>query len=120
MSQWRVAFSNPTFRQLQAEKNILFIYSKASSAYDQAFTTIARSFQQHRLDVSYLVINFSEQPKLTQQLLLNSQFDLAFIAGSKATSALYRQQPNTAMPVVTVTAKDPVLLGLLDSYEAPA
>ncbi|MCL6272131.1 hypothetical protein M3P05_19610 [Sansalvadorimonas sp. 2012CJ34-2] len=117
--QWPVSFSERSFQSVEAEKKILFIYSKASSAYDQAFATIARSFQQHLLGASYLVVNFRQQPELARQLLLQEGFDLAFIAGSKATSELYGSQINPAMSVVTVTAKDPVLLGLIDSYEAP-
>ncbi len=119
-NQLPVAFHQERFDQLPVKRRILVIYSKASSAYDQAFQTISQSFRQHRLQAGYLIINYRQQPELATALLGDSTFDLTFIAGSKATTALYTSQPKPAMPVVTVTAKDPVLQGLIDNYKAPS
>ncbi|MGY0217430.1 ABC transporter substrate-binding protein [Endozoicomonadaceae bacterium StTr2] len=115
-----VAFSLTDFRKITAKQKVLFVYSKASSAYDQAFITITQAFRRYQQDVGYLVVNFRQQPELVRQLMQQPEFNLAFVAGSKATSALYTSQLKPAMPVVSVTAKDPVLMGLRESYDAPS
>ena len=115
-----VAFTLMEYRKIRAKQKVLFVYSKASSAYDQAFSTITRLFDRYQLDTSYLVVNFRQQPEQVKQLMQQPGFDLTFVAGSKATSALYTSQLKPAMPVVSVTAKDPVLMGLREDYGAPA
>ncbi|WP_281648358.1 ABC transporter substrate binding protein [Parendozoicomonas sp. Alg238-R29] len=117
ITSWSLNFAEQGKTSPTSEKQILFIYSKTSQAYDQAFVTIGRSFQKHRIDASYTLVNNRTAPELTEQLMMDDKFDLIFIAGSSATAKLYKKYPQLQTPVVTVTAKDPVILGLIDSYQ---
>ena len=95
---------------------ILFIYSKPSSAYDTALTQIALSLYSNRQRRAIHVVNHRLQPERVARLLQDPRYAVGFVAGSRATSALYPQADKLAFPLVSVTAKDPVLLGLVDDY----
>ena len=115
----KLSFTPKAAEQMHAKYRILFVYSKKSSSYNLAFETIANAFERAHIDVSYLVMNYQTEAEMVRRQMDNPDFDLTIVAGSSATSSLYRLKPQPAMPVVTVTAKDPVLLGLIDSYQAP-
>lgn len=101
-----------------AGKPILFIYSKPSSAYDTALAQIAQSLYSNRQRRAIHVVNHKTSPERVQALLQDSSYAMGFVAGSRATTRLYPQADSLAFPVVSVTAKDPVLLGLVDNYDA--
>lgn len=97
---------------------LLFIYSKPSSAYDTALVEVLRALYANRQARPIHVINDRLEPGQVEQLIRSERYAAGFVAGSRATMRLADQASELSFPLVSVTAKDPVLLGLASHYGA--
>lgn len=100
---------------------ILVIFSRKSSAYNTALSTILTEFRNRDLVANFTVLSVDGQAeKMVQAMALAQQIpaDLIFSAGSDGTAMLHENFANSPIPIVTVNAKDPVLLGQVASYES--
>jgi putative ABC transport system substrate-binding protein len=103
------------------EKRILALFTKQSSSYDVAIDRILSIFLSKKIPVTLEAINFKKDNTLGQQALdyaRQQNFDLIFSVGSDSTDFVFSNFTNgETIPVVTVTSKDPILLGYLKDYE---
>lgn len=98
---------------------MLVLYTKQSSAYDTAISTILKVFRDKHLPAEFTVVNFQNIPELGKQALewaSAEKFDLIFSMGSDATAFVWKHFQNGPIPVVSVSSKDPVLLGQMKDY----
>ena len=129
-ADWRMVYNrvDPNrFRLIQitppsneAPRRILFVFPKPSSAYDTAVMRITAAFHNRGINTDFTAINFEGNPQLGEELLREIAFedyDLIYSVGSASTKFIYNNLNRITTPVVTVTSKDPVLLGLIDTYD---
>lgn len=113
------------FVPVQSVPRVLVIMSRKAASYDVALQTLldvyARKLPQTRISVKKLPVTKSKtvQQEKLKHLLLDAEDDvnLIYTVGSKATVAVRHVYRGGKIPVVSVNAKDPVQLGLLDSYQ---
>lgn len=101
-------------------ERILILFPKASPAYDTALARILRSFGARKRWSSFVLVYYRNADRRMHRYLQkaeNGEFALIFAMGSTAAQDLHDHYRTGRVPVVTVCAKDPVLLGLVDSYE---
>ena len=127
--QWRMEYSpaEPTRLLLLQktpeagpEQQVYVLYSKRSSAYDTAMRIITEIFISKNINAEFTVVNFDGVQELGLQALSeiqNGDFDLLYTAGSVATAFVFENRPLLDLPIVSVTSKDPVLLGQIADYE---
>ncbi|KXF83565.1 ABC transporter substrate binding protein [Enterovibrio coralii] len=98
--------------------NIWVVVSRKATSYDTALSTMLNVYKQEFDSVSFSVVKLpsgdGELDALLQ--LADSNADLLYTVGSKATVAVSKAYEGD-LPIVSVNAKDPVLLGLVDDYE---
>ena len=102
-----------------ALKRVLVLYTKPSPAYDTAIGTILQVFAAKQLAADFSVVNMRNDTAAGQQALdraVAERFDLLFSMGSDATAFVSARFRNGPIPVVSVSSKDPVLLGQLPDY----
>lgn len=101
--------------------NILFAFPKRSSAYDTAVDRIAAQFVARDLSAKFTVVNFEgnqERGELLLREIDQKQYDLIFSVGSTSTKFITDHAQRINVPVVSVTSKDPVILGHVDDYQS--
>jgi putative tryptophan/tyrosine transport system substrate-binding protein len=101
-------------------KKILLMFTKVSSSYDIAVDKILRIFQSKEIPAVFTAINFKKDNDLGQTALefaRGEKFDLIFSMGSDSTEFMYNNFRGESIPVVSVTSKNPVLLGYMKDYE---
>jgi len=99
---------------------ILVIIPWPSSAYDTALATLLQAFADHGRAATFTVVNMDGKLARGQQELLAAQaagHRLVFAMGSESAQVAHESYRGAALPVVTVCAKDPVLLGQLPGYD---
>lgn len=106
------------------KKKIFVLFPRQSSAYNTAMSTILDLFHNKKIPAVFTVVNFEQKMELGEKALALAKaekFDLIFAMGSESADFLYNNfkimQPNKAIPVVSVCAKDPVILGQMKDYE---
>ena len=102
-----------------AAKRVLVLYTKPSSAYDTAIGTIVQVFAAKQIAADFSVVNMRSDQAAGQQALARAvaaRFDLVFSMGSDATAFVFGHFRNGPIPVVSVSSKDPVLLGQARDY----
>jgi putative ABC transport system substrate-binding protein len=102
-----------------ADKKILFLYPRASLAYNTAISKILTVYAQKGVAAKVRAINFQNQAALGHQAMQAAEkekFDLVFAMGSESVSFVHQFYKNGKIPIVTVCAKDPVLMGITPSY----
>ncbi|WP_407637576.1 ABC transporter substrate binding protein [Enterovibrio calviensis] len=101
--------SNPT---------IWVIVSRKAASYDTALLTMLNVYQQEFDSVSFNVVKLPKTEVELEQVLdaAEQRAQLIYTVGSKATVAVHKQYQGGKLPVVSVNAKDPVLMGLIDNY----
>ncbi len=102
-----------------APKRILVLYTKPSSAYDTAISTILQDVQAKQIAADFTIINMRSDLTAGQQILawaVAERFDLIFSMGSDATAFVSTHFRNRPIPVVSVSSKDPVLLDQMPDY----
>ncbi|HWG80730.1 MAG TPA: MFS transporter [Stellaceae bacterium] len=101
-------------------RRVLVLYPRPSSAYDIAITTILDVFETKEINADMLVVNFAiddQKGKDALRLAQDGRYDLIIAMGSESTAWLYDHYRGGAIPVVSVCAKDPVLLGQAKDYD---
>jgi len=126
-SHWKVKADSDgvEFVPVQSVPRVLIIISRKAASYDVALQTLldiyARKLPQTHISVKKLPVTKLEtvQKGELKNLLLGAEDDvnLIYTVGSKATVAVRHAYRGGKIPVVSVNAKDPVQLGLLDSYQ---
>lgn len=115
----------PWVRQLEPKhpsndrERILVFFPKSSSAYNAAMEEMLRTFGGRKRWPSWTLVHYKAMPGLLKRYVRRAekgQFDLIFAMGSQAAEDLHETYRNGRAPVVTVCAKDPVILGLVEDY----
>ncbi|MCJ8273346.1 MAG: hypothetical protein MJK04_28590, partial [Psychrosphaera sp.] len=97
---------------------VLILSPKWSKAYDISTKTIIEQFARQGLKVNYTLFNYNKnkaQAKVIVDITEQQNYDLIFTAGSGSTTFISHYYAKGAVPVVSVCAKDPVPLGLVDA-----
>jgi putative tryptophan/tyrosine transport system substrate-binding protein len=115
-----IVFAKPVRLGLaSAQKRILVIYPRPSSAYDITITKMLNVFEDKLLDVDVTVVNFRNEDKRGHEVIAlaeREKFDLVLSMGSETTAWLWTNYRNSKIPVVSVCSKDPVVLGQSPGY----
>lgn len=129
VEDWRLIESRwtPWVRELEPRQSsgddghrILVFFPKSSSAYNTAMAEMLRVFRSRKRWPVWTLVHYKKAPGLLKRYLRRAekgQFDLIFAMGSQAAQDLHANYRTGKVPVVTVCAKDPVILGLVDDYE---
>lgn len=107
----------------KAEKNVLVIFPKKSSAYNTCMYKILGIFQEKNLSVEITAINYQKDQVKGQQALRvarEGNFHLIYSMGSNSTAFLHKNFQGASTPVVSVCSKDPVLMGQIAGYNKPS
>lgn len=100
---------------------VLLVFPKPSSAYDIAIERVAEQFLARGLAVTFTAVNFEGSREKWEALLQEinrKEYDLIFSIGSVSTQFFTESTRRINTPVVSVTSKDPVLLGHVRDYES--
>ncbi len=103
-----------------SDPKALVLFAKTSSAYQISMNRMLAVFQQKKMRVAWTLFNFHEDPARAAAETAKArkgEYQIVFAMGSGATDYLHRRMAGSSTPVVTVCSKDPVLMGLVDSYE---
>lgn len=95
------------------------LISRKANSYDTALATMLKVYKQELANARFRVFLL---PKNDNQIIqwtkrAEKSADLIYTVGSKATVKLYKLYAGQRLPVVSVNAKDPVLLGLTKGYQ---
>ena len=111
--------SNSALR-IEPRYRVMVLYPRPSSAYDVAITKILNVFADRDIEAEFTIFNFdrnAERGKVGVQLAKDSDVDLIFTMGSESTAWLWGEYKDGDIPVVSVTSKDPVMLGQTSDYD---
>ena len=115
-----IVFAKPVRLGLAAaQKRVLVIYPRPSSAYDIAITKMLNVFEDKLLDIDVTVVNFRNEDSRGHDVLAYAErekFDLVLSMGSETTAWLWTNYRNSKIPIVSVCSKDPVVLGQSPGY----
>ena len=122
-SHWQITTSSDgvEFTPVKSAPAILMVVSRKAKPYDTALKALlaiySRELPQARILIRLLplddgAVNYPRLATMLNKAEVN--IDLIHSIGSKATVALRKAYRGGKIPVVSVTAKDPVLLGLID------
>ena len=96
------------------DKKVLFIFPKKSSAYNTALSTSLKVFADHGLFPEVEVALMEKDTAKRMEVIAAaeaSNVDLIFATGSSSAKFAYKNYWGGKIPVVTICAKDPVMLG---------
>lgn len=105
--------------KLEPRFRVLVLYPKKSSAYDTAMSKILTLFHDRDIDAELIAFNFGRDDVLGRDALALARrqgVDLIFAMGSASTAWLWENYRGGTIPVVSVTSKDPVMLGQTADY----
>jgi putative tryptophan/tyrosine transport system substrate-binding protein len=103
-----------------AERRVMVLYPRPSSAYDIAITKILHVFDAKEINANITVVDFGiddVRGNDALQLAKDGNYELIFAMGSESTAWLYDHYRGGAIPVVSVCSKDPVQLGQMKDYD---
>ena len=106
--------------RIEPRFRVMVLYPRPSSAYDVAITKILSVFSDRGIEAEFTIFNFNrdtERGKVGVQLAKDSDIDLIFTMGSESTAWLWSEYKDGEIPVVSVTSKDPVMLGQIADYD---
>ncbi len=101
-------------------RRVLVLYPRPSPAYDIAISKVLEVFVNKGLNAEFLAFNFQNDDgrgAAALQMVEDGGIDLVFAMGSESTAWLHQYYRRGAVPVVTISAKDPVALGQIASYD---
>jgi len=104
-----------------ADKKVLFIFPKKSSAYNTALSTSLRVFADRGLFPEIEVVLMEKDASKRLEVIAAaeaSKVDLIFATGSSSAKFAYKNYWGGKIPVVTICAKDPVMLGQMPNYDS--
>ena len=117
--RWRLSVQ-PEQPPASTPYRVHVIYPRVSLAYDIAFSRILSVFAAGKVPAVFEVTNYNRDEAVARDALdraRNSGATLIVSMGSDATGWLWSNYRGGAIPVVSVCAKDPVLMGQAQSYE---
>jgi putative ABC transport system substrate-binding protein len=105
--------------RIEPRFRVMVLYPRPSSAYDAAITKILNVFSDRGIEAEFKIFNFDRTDSRGFQaikLAEASDIDLIFTMGSESTAWLWNHYKGGTIPVVSVTSKDPVILGQARNY----
>ena len=114
------ASSGNSALRIEPRFRVMVLYPRPSSAYDLAITKILNVFADRNIEAEFTIFNFdrnAERGRVGIELAKESEVDLIFTMGSESTAWLWSEYKNGEIPVVSVTSKDPVMLGQTSDYD---
>jgi putative ABC transport system substrate-binding protein len=101
-------------------KRILVLFPSASSAYDVAMSTVLDVFAERRLAAEFTAFTFGGQPDAGRQAISIAEagYHMILAMGSKSAAWLWDNYKGKRLPVVSICAKDPVMLGQMPDYKS--
>ena len=119
-SHWRAepVSEGVSFVPARSLSKILVLVSRKASSYDIALKTLLNVYSTQLPQVQWVVKHLPTDNAMLADLLYRaeSEVDLVYTLGSKATVSVHKVYQGGLLPVVSVNSKDPVLLGLTDDY----
>ncbi|WP_417821541.1 ABC transporter substrate-binding protein [Terasakiella sp.] len=104
----------------EVDKRILVLMERPSSAYDTALSQILAVFGNKNIRSTFEVVRVGKDLPFIEATLKKAEtdgIDMVYALGSSTVANVYKLYKNGALPVVSVCAKDPVLLGQMSGYE---
>ncbi|MCP3941784.1 MAG: MFS transporter [Desulfobacteraceae bacterium] len=101
------------------DKKILILIPKKSSAYVTSTEAVLNFFSDKKLYPIFEIVNFNKDKtrgKLALKTAQEKQMDLIFAMGSMSVDFVYKNFQNQKIPVVTICAKDPVMMNYIADY----
>lgn len=116
-------FINPRWTKTDStiKKNVFMLVPKKSGSYQLAIIEFLHIMQRNNIATDITLIHFNKDSKRGRSALDQAeteQADLIFSMGSESASLIDRYFRGKAIPVVTSTNKDPVLLGMVPDYHS--
>ncbi len=102
-----------------ANKKVLFIFPKKSSAYNTALSTSLRVFADRGIFPEIEVVLMEKDNNKRLEVIAAAEaeeVDLIFATGSSSAKFAFKNYWGGRIPVVTICAKDPVMLGQMPTY----
>lgn len=99
---------------------VMVLYPRPSSAYDVAISKMLSLFDEKGLQAEFTIVNFQRTDEKGHAAVAEAeriQTDLIYSMGSQSTAWLWKNYRNGRIPVVSVTSKDPVMLGQAENYD---
>lgn len=99
---------------------VMVLYPRPSSAYDVAISKMLSLFDEKGLQAEFTIVNFQRTDENGHAAVAEAervQTDLIYSMGSQSTAWLWKNYRNGRIPVVSVTSKDPVMLGQAENYD---
>ena len=119
-SHWQadVVGESVTFSPTQALPKVLVIVSRKATSYDIALKTLLSVYSRELPQTQWIVKQLPSNPIALAALLKQAEkkVNLIYTLGSKATVEVRNLYAGGKLPVISVNAKDPVQLGLIDKY----
>ncbi|EDK28518.1 hypothetical protein VSWAT3_04186 [Vibrionales bacterium SWAT-3] len=99
---------------------VWILVSRKADSYDVALSTILKVFRREMPNVSFraFLLPKSEEELVAWTKAADKKANMIYTVGSRATVSLHKVYTGGKLPVVSVNAKDPVLLGLTDNYQS--
>ena len=96
------------------------LISRKADSYDVALSTMLKVFRREMPNVSFRVflLPATQQQLRTWTYAAEREAALIYSVGSRATVSLHEVYSGGKLPVISVNAKDPVLMGLTDNYQS--
>ncbi|WP_417841024.1 ABC transporter substrate binding protein [Terasakiella sp.] len=104
----------------EVDKRILVLMERPSSAYDTALSQILAVFGNKNIRSTFEVVRVGKDLPFIETTLKKAEtddIDMVYALGSSTVANVYKLYKNGTLPVVSVCAKDPVLLGQMSGYE---
>ena len=111
----------PKKARATSRMKVMALYPRASSAYDVAISKVLNVFEEKALHIELKAANFRNEDARAEASLRYAEennFELIFGMGSESTAWLWKNYQGGKIPVVSVCAKDPVLLGQAKTYDS--
>jgi len=106
--------------KVEPRYRVMVLYPRPSSAYDIAISKILGMFAERDIQAEVIVVNFQrddEKGRQALELAERENADLIYAMGSQSTAWLWKNYRGGNIPVVSVTSKDPVILGQSRDYD---
>ncbi len=121
-SSWQVNGNEHSVEFLPRSEtpSVWVLVSRKARSYDTAISTMLKVYKQELSTTSFRVFLLPDTAKALSEWLKQAdrEASLIYTVGSKATVALHDVYAGGKLPVVSVNAKDPVLLGLTNDYRS--
>ncbi len=104
---------------IEPRHRVMILYPRKSSAYDLAVSKMLNVFADRNIEAEFIVYNFNREDGRGQEAIKiaeEKKIDLIFTMGSQSTAWLWENYKGGKIPVVSVTSKDPVMLGQISDY----